>query len=517
MREYAFEIQEALTNGIVPHEHVPAGAPFAQTMANLVPRALAGCATNPEHITEGVSVTATWPRTRLFYGDQTMLLLESSGISTVNPANNAKTALTLYDSADNATATSLASGGDYWQVASAEDVWFACDGLNLVGNLPRNTNGTKNTQIMTPITCKTIGMHYDRLVLGGLGGSWFSGTRFQSLFNTFRARKKHFTHDLQTWSDRWIVYGEPIGGDVSAPYQLLLTALGCYGNTAFDKVEGVLRGLVEAGAIGFASMRRGGAPQVIVSQGNRILAFGDRALYEFTPEQGGPGYVGSLVRETQVASRGAACGVERDTVWLSKTGDLYRWVLGQGIGDPLGWRHKLSGLSSPVISHDPEVGDYWISDADTCFVLTQQNRLGGPMTVCPTGVFRYNGVLRGTGIGLDSQDEVNVEFQLHQNDMNHRGTKATTVVEVSYESLDDVQVEMYARDGATEAYSLFPAAESINSDGVAFPKRSSNDFRPTIKGTGNVGTGYSLQGVFVRYNAEHRAYRRGATAPAEGA
>jgi hypothetical protein len=516
MREYAFEIAQALTNGIVPHEHIPAGAPFAKHMENLVPRARAGCAVNPEEITEGVSVTASWPRTRLYYGDQTMLLLESTGISTVNPTNNAKTALTIYNSADNSTSASLANGGGYWQVASAEDVWFACDGVNLVGNLPRNINGQKNTQLMTPITCKTIGMHYDRLILGGLGGNWFSGSRFTSLFNVFRGRKQHFTHDLQTWSDRWIVYGEPIGGDTSAPYQLLLTALGCYGDTAFDKVEGVLRSLVESGAIGFASMRRGGTPQVILPQGQRILVFGDRGLYEFNPEQGGPGYVGRLERETQVAGRGAACGVERETVWLSKTGDLFRWTLGQGIGDPLGWRHLLGSMTNPVISHDPEVGDYWISDATNAYVLTSDGKLGGPMDVRPTGVFRYNGILRGTGLGLDSQDELNVEFQLHQTDMNYRGSKATTVVEVNYEGLTDVEVDMYARDGVGDTYTLFPATETVNSDGVAFPKRSANDFRPTIRGTGDAGTGYALQGVVVRYNGENRTYRRGATAPAEG-
>jgi hypothetical protein len=223
-----------------------------------------------------------------------------------------------------------------------------------------------------------------------------------------------------------------------------------------------------------------------------------------------------MERETQIAGRGAAFGVERDTVWLSQNGNLSRWVLGQGIGEPLGWKHKLASLSNPVISYDTELGEYWISDATSAYVLTANGRLGGPMTARPTGVFRYNGVLRGTGLGLTSQDALDVEFQLHQTDMNYRGTKATTVVEVLYENLSDLEVEIYARDGAGEDYSLFPAAESVNSEGVAFPKRSSNDFRPTIKGTGDASTGYSFQGATVRYNGEDRKYRRGATAPAEG-
>ena len=516
MREYAFEIQAALTNGIAPHEHIPAGAPFARHMQNLRPRAMAGCATSPEHIVQGVDVTPDWPHTRLYFGDKTMLLFEESSISTVNPANNSDTLLGLYDSTDNSSSATLAGGGGYWQVASAEDIWFACDGVNLVAHLPRNLNGQKNTQIITPITCKTVGMHYERLVVGGLSGIWFSGTRFQSLFRAWQSRKRHLTHDLHDFSTSWIVYGEPIGGDVSAPYQLFLTALGAYGDTAFDKVESVLLGLVNSGAIGFASMRRGGIPQVIISQGQRILVFGERALYEFSPDEQSPGYVGKFERETQIAGRGAACGVERDTVWLSKTGDLFRWRLGQGIGDPLGWRHKFSALTDPIISYDPELGEYWISDATNAYVLTSDGKLGGPMTARPTGVFRYNGVLRGIGVGLDSQDEVDVEFQLHHTDMNYRGTKATTVVEVSHEGLDDVEVEIYARDGEGEAYSLFPDAQSINDYGVAFPKRSANDFRPTIKGTGDVTTGYALQSVYVRYNGEDRRFRRGATAPAEG-
>lgn len=511
MRENGVEVGQGLVNGIAPHPLLPPDAPYADVLQNLVPEPFA--AVNPDRVTAGVEFTPEWPHPRLFNGEDIVLRLDAESISSVNLEDGTAQALTLYDSADNDTEVNIAAS-DWWQAVSYEDLYFACDGQTLIAGINRNLDGEKNDQVVTPITVGCIGQHFDRLLLGALDGEWFEGARFQGLFDIWRKKQGGLTHDLMTWSRRFIIYGERRGGDTDTPFRSLLTAIGAYGNAAFDRIEGELKGLVENGKIGFASMRQAGEPRILLSQGQRFVAFGTRGIFVFSPVPNSEGYSGQLERTISIAGRGAACaGTDTDMVWVSASGDLYRWRLNDGIKN-LQFRHKLAALSNPIVSYDADREQYRIADDSLCYVLTRENKLGGPLTVRTTDLFRHEGALFGLGIGLD-EETLEVKYVRHPMDMGYRGSKHSSTLEVIYEGLEDITLEMPARVSAIADYKDMPGTSvPLAEEGFGFPAMSGNDFKPTVKGTADAGSDYALQGVLLRYNSEGREGRRGTTAAA---
>ncbi len=499
MQEYGFNIAPG-RQGLVPNTGFPPGADYASRMRNL--RAAPYAARNPEWFTCPFEddVTLDWPFPQVWRGENVTLLFGADSVSTL-ASDWTVTALAPKKANSRAEAATITEDG-VWHVATFEDVWFGCNGTNLVFSVP----AYDATLVAQGLTCTALCPHNDRLVLAGLAGAWFSGDRWARLFRRWRETQPQFAHDQMTWSDRWVVWGERFAGDKDVPFWPMLVALGVFGNDAFDAIEGELLARIERGELGFSSVRRIGAVQAMRSLQGTVRVYSTETVAALVPDGSGPGYRVMPSSLPGVAARGALSGDDQEHAWLTPDGHLM--LAGPERGGDLDQAHRFTSPSAWVGSYDPVAREHWFATATSCYVLNQ-NGLGGPMDVRPTSLARCDGVLVGVGSGLDA-DNIAVEFYTHDLDMGYRGSKRVQCVEVAQDGLTGLEVDAVA-DGSTMG------TVQANGYGVAFPVRSGNEFQIGVKGTSSVGAEYTVKRCTVRYQGEDRRFRRGATAAAENA
>lgn len=500
MKEFAFVIEEATRNGLVPHSQYQPGAPFAGSMKNLRPGAYAAVA--PTWWTAPFTFSLDWPFPQVFRGENVTLLFGETSVSTL-ASDWAATPLTTMQSDDRGETMAISADG-VWHVATFEDVWFGTNGTSLVFKVPSYCFATL---VANGLSAQTLCAHQDRLVLAGLSGSWFSGTRWQTLFKRWRQTQPQFAHDQQSWSTRWIVWGERLGGAKDIPFWTLLAALGLFGNDVFDALEPSLLKRIEQGEIGFASIRSLGAPVYAAPLGSDVALYSREARAVLMPTDGPNYFVASALGEG-AASRSTVCGDARGHAWLSPRGRLMHNPVDGAVRD-LRQEEVFTTPANWIASFDSFEREHWFSTATNAYVLNTHG-VGGPLDLRPTSLCRADGALVGAGAGHDAST-VSVEFWSHDVNMNSSDNKRVQQVAVQQSGLSSLEADVTA-DGVASM-----GAVQTNDNDIGYPVRSGVKLQIGVKGTANVGTDYAVQRLEVRFQAEGRQHRRGATGAAPDA
>lgn len=525
MQEFSFPMDGGLAEGLVQDTQAPPGAVGSQYMGNLRPEPFG--ASSPEIIYNTVRASQSWPFPKLVRDERVTLLLDSTGVFPItegSPTWTTGTGLVLKSSFDRTTTITL-SGGTHWDFCAFEDGhWFATNGVEFVFKLStyaQNLVGyfdASTTKLATACLCR----HGDTLLVGGLsGGTWFTDTRFQSLFDLWRLKQRGLGYSGQTWDNKWVMWSQNRGGAPDGPFFLMMCALGLFGTSLYDKFEPEIRQAVEDGALGFVSTKDTVAPRQMKALGGSVRVYGPNTI-TILNKNDGPGYTPDY--GTAYGVRGfAVSGDDTEHAWITPAGDLFhtrlgflnfRWIF-QSSPSSTTW-------ATPVMSFDPERGEHYISNGTLTFLLTPNGKLGGPLTFVPTNVFRSDGKLVGVtqyhagsssetivGSGIATGTTWTAEYRSHPVYMNYRGSKRLQVVEVMYENMTSPKCDIYARPGAATAYTSMRGEIPLNSEGTCYPLRSGNDFKVYVKGTVNAGDRYGLTGILVRYQGESRRDRRG--------
>lgn len=528
MQEYAFSLSRALGNGLVPDDLLPPGADYAAKMSNLKPETVA---TAPELISNPARLALDWPFPKCVRDEKVSLVLSRTGLSTLTEASPSWTVSSqvLKSSFSQSTTVTLA-GGTHWDFCAFEDGhFFATNGVDFAFKLTSYSPYLKGylDASTTPLTVKCLCRHGERLLLAGVsGGTWFTDTRFQALFDLHRLKQRQLGYASQPFSDKFVIWGERRGGAPDGPFFLLMCALGLFGTSIYDTFEPEIRQAVENGEIGFASVKDVGVPRQIKALANSVLVYGPSALCTLTQQQN------ALYGAEYDTGRGirsfALSGDASEHAWIDPGGFLhhsrhgllnFRWIF-QNTPSSTDW-------ATPVMSYDPQRREHWISNGTDTYVLTADGKLGGPMTFTPTGLFRSDALLVGVtqynaGSGAEAYTLSAIptattwtaEFKSHTHDMRYRGSKRVQVVECAYYGLTSLLADVHAR--ATQSMTMMSMGTTpFNPEAAAFVRRSGNDFQFTVKGTVNAGSRYAIQRVDARYQAEGLGNRRGTNAPDE--
>lgn len=502
MEEYPFRIKGAGINGLVSDPLYPPGADFASTMRNLRPSE--AMPREPEWFTCPFSFTLDWPFPQLFRGENVTLLFGRTSISSV-ASNWALTSLTVKRANDRATNATL-TGGGVWHFASFEESWFATNGVDFVFKTPAHAE----VLCAQGLSVQTLCAHEDRLILAGLAGNWFSGSRWLGLFDRWRATQPRFSHDQMTWSVRWAVWSEPVGGASDIPFHPLLSMLGVFGDATFDALEAEYRKRVERAEMGFSSMRRLGTPAAMAQLGPDVVIYSTEGRVRLQGTAQGD-YTIQKDAAPGVFNRGALSALDTQHAWVTPERELSA----QAAGEPvrvLRQSHRLTGsLAGLAASCDPHEQEHWFTTENWSYVLTRWG-LGGPMDVRPTSLCRAGGILVGPGSGLAAQT-VAVEFYSHLTDIGYRGNKTIALIEVTQHGLSGLRTDVKAASGSEDPFSI--GAVQANQYGVGYSRRAGNEFMVGALGTAPLGGKYGIPQLLVRYQSDDRRARRGTNAVAE--
>ncbi len=510
--ETSFLIREALQNGIVQDDRTPRDAPFMLNMSNA--KATPFGAVSPERVTKPTglgTLTYSWPFPQLMQQEGVTLLMGSQTISTVNRSTFVPTSQTVYNAATQASTLTPAAGGT-WQVAAFRDLWFASNGESLVFKVPSASNnkvlGTNDLNVQA--LCGANGN--TRLILGGLSGTWFSGSRWGVLLDTWRETLgvDAFGHKSMAFDEGWVVWGEQGGGDLAIPFHMLLVALGVFGDAEFDKFDIRIMQSIERGEIGMCPARDVGKIRAMKQLGERIAIYGANAISTLTPV--GNRYRDEVERWTGIHGRSALNGTTRKHVWVDPEGRLYEWQLGEGIAVHNFTSRLVSASAEIVVSYDPTFGDFWISNGTYSYVWN--GALGGPMDTKPSGMFRdsVQGLV-GVGAGLDTTPVMDITVNVLG--LNETGFKYLTLGQAFMENLTGVKARIIKRDGWRETFITMPWFQFHDSGTVPL-HGDSVEFKLQMTGTVS-GRDGRIQGIKLWYQGNDRRFRRGTTGVQETA
>jgi len=500
MQEYSFDLSGGLKNGLVPDPLMPNASDYALLMRNLRPEEeWAGSA---EILTDPGANAVSWPFPKIVRDDKVTLKLDSTSVYTL-ASDWTATAQTVKQSSSQSTTKSL-TGGIKWDFCAFEDqAWFATNTVDMIFKLSTYTP----VLFADGITCSTLCRNGDTLFLSGLAGSWFSGTRFSALLNIWRVRNNVFMSDKTAWDTTWMMYAKKC--DVDNPFFYAMLALGVFGNTLYDKFEGEIHAAIKNGDIGFVSTRSLGTPRASLGLGDGVRIYSSSGITTLSPSENG--YTASYDNGNGIMGF-ALSGDLTEHAWIDPIGRLNS-TRHQFPGNAFRWIFQT--WTAPVMSFDPMRNEHWISDGTNTYILTNEGKLGGPFLKCPTGLFRNDNQLIAAHTNR-STSTLTAEYQSFTHNMNYRGSKRLQVIESVYNGFTSPVCNTSARTGDGGSYTTM-GDKPFNSYGVAWPVRSGNDFKITVKGSVSGSARYGINSIIARYQAEDSRFRRGTVAPPEGA
>jgi len=212
------------------------------------------------------------------------------------------------------------------------------------------------------LSVQAICRHNNRFLLGGLSGAWFETAEWARVVQAWKDTlgKDEFTHKNMAFDNHWIVWGERGGGAQDYPFQLLLTALGFFGQQAFLDLEEIIIDAVETGEIGFVPVPMDGDIQALASYENRVNCYTSAEIVALTSVENR--YVADTIKLVGTIGRGAVAGDEAVQVLMDNDHNLWRGRAGQGF-ENLERKQYFGDFGAPLVSYDPLWGDFWISRA----------------------------------------------------------------------------------------------------------------------------------------------------------
>lgn len=509
MKTISTNVNEALINGLCPLDNPSHNAPFLSDCHNLKPTPMGGV--EPKKVTwpfNSAEPSSTFPFPHFARAENKTLLCESTSMEIVNETAWTKSSLTFKDSETGNAAT--LTGGGYWQSAGMQDVIILCNGSELVFDLPSNSQFGSVLQRANPsvLSATALCNYNDRLVITGLSGSWFSGSRWTSLFTHFRNTTKNelFVHEDMGWSTRWVVIFEPRGGATDIPYYTALTMLGAFGNTKFDAQKELIYQYIDERKLTMRPMRTPHPAIAMRQAGDRIALLSQSECLEFVQNAESPHFYDEQLAPYGVIGRTAVGGSGGAYLFVSPGGYLNLRVVGSGM-DRLMFRSHTTNLGAgTVVTYDPGEGDYFLSDGTRTYVLTVERKLG-KSDQKPTSMFRT-----GTGlVGVPKRPSGTrqMRFTTVPLDMNERGSKRVVTLQSTTKNLTVQKARMDWRVsslGNFNAGALVPFTDY----GVAHPGQSGIDMQlyweANISSANEDGAIYKME---VQYHGNDYRARRG--------
>jgi len=504
MQENSFEIRQAIANGLRKDENPAVNAAYMDRLENLVPNN--GIIERHEAIARpGALLTdpKEFPFPMAFKGDKVRVLLGDTTAKTMD-ANFATTPVTL-NLRDGGTGT-ITLGGP-WHFESFMEYWFATNGTSFIYKVPTDDG---DAYIADAFSCQSVCRYDNRVVLGGLSGSWLAGSRWLEFFATCKETtgSNIVLHEDLAADTSWLIYSESGGGAVDIPFHSLACACGLLGNDAFDDVKEILWDSVERGDIGLIPLRKTTTIRCVKQLGRRIIVYGENSISEVAQSENG--FREDLIADFGIGGRGCVGGNDRRHVFIGNDGRIYSFYANQDQPEELDYSMWIDDmiLSRTTVSHNPIEDRYWISDGRYCYVLTQSG-LGGPMTTMPSSLFvDVNKMVVGT-YKTPNTDEWHL--QTARFDVSERDWKHLTCTHLHGSGYNDATATAYGSYKLNSSMNRVSAP--VNDEGVAYLPLSFLDGYLYFTGS---GSDVNFTTIEIRYQGEGKRHRRGTSGQPTG-
>jgi len=458
MREFRVPLKNALVNGLAPEAFTAPDSPYMATMYNLKPDKMGAIAI--PHPILGVSGYTQTIYTQLVKGSTRTILLDIIDskyvLKEVNLTNwslgsDELSSGVLKSIADRSTDVTVPLNTFIKPVVSG-GVWFLSGWSSAMVIHPDYSTW----QVLTAsngVLPYTMAMAGGRMWYGGLVGS----TRLAHAdWTAIKGAWKTFTggplDEDQSPGPGWLMYGEPLGGDIDYPHYLELCALSGYD---WSYLGPAVLDAFRTGRMGLVRVPWGGTVYWVEPFGNDVAVFTTR----------GVGVIGENLQVTQVLEEGVvtAGAIPGGCLFVTKAGDLWRWMQGSG-PEYLGYSNYLSSLANPRILYNPITRDAYIvsHSSSKAYILTATGLAEDQYR--PTSLYEYDGVLRGTWIAGDT-----ATFALESWDLNmsRPGLKRTQCVDAVQTGCTSTSAYVKYSTYMGEAYRT-SASMRINAEGVAY-------------------------------------------------
>lgn len=521
MREYNFNIETALRNGLRPDARQPLNSEHMTYMKNVKPSEMG--AVSPESVTYPIDTPAlsvSWPFPQLFRGRSVTLLAYGTSVYLVDESDWSTTLLATYDWANWSSTKSITAGGP-WHFMDFHTTWMLFNGNCQVFKVGYSSK----TFVQDAVTI-TTGTNWNdgRAVYAGFDTSDFRSSGWASFLEEYSGNAPEEIQAALSFTagadKNWVWWSTIGGGDLLWLFDHNLMVYGSLydqATTGYGPDNPYVFALWARNECGVMPMPHQGRVIQVRQLGDSLVVYGEdgvNALYSDGSGAVGQRPILGLGRGVGIACRSAAGGGYDRHVFVDKAGEL--WTITPDLkAERLGYGEFFAPMltNDIVVSFDPLESDYWISDENECYVLSRTG-LGGPMSVRPTNLERdSDGYLSGAALGLDASS-TEVHMCSGAFDLSERGTKHVAEIASAYSGLTSGQVRVGYKyqHGGSLAYAPW---SKCNLQGVAFPGVSFMEGNISLKGT--VDGGAIVNRIEVRYNPEDLSYRRGTKGiPEEG-
>lgn len=420
-------------------------------------------------------ITVSFPYPQVFIGKQEALLCTQTRIFSIDLSTFTLTELTIYDGNDADSMVTL-TGGSSWHFMDFHTTWALFNGTELVfkdGRFGFSGSVGKVLRLTSPVIKTGCDFKY-RPIYGGFTSNPFD-EEWQNFFHVDPAKTGIGEQELSLGKNS-VFFGSPGGGDMLwLLYPRLLT--GGYVNDpevwnslrtyAFDRLK--------QNTMGWLILNSPGEVLRVLPLFDRLMVYSEDAVHGM-PSMLEPVVTLGMRREVNVGieSRSAAGGYEGRHLFVDTQGYLWE-VVPEQAPTKLGYSEFLSGMSNIVITYVPSEehgveGDFYISDANSCFVFRDGRLSEVSRLVTSAGRFSGNalGIYEETGAG--GAEDTAVEIVSN----TLKGTAGTrTLTSISVLGKEDVtprtlKAALDYTHKMNETFTRTPAVQ-MNDEGIGYP------------------------------------------------
>lgn len=492
--------------GIVPYDHVR--IPFTQD------------------VLAEWGISLNWPYPQIFKGMSKTIIADIDKFFFVNEDDWSIQTIDLYDVYAPADVKTIQSSGRPWSFIDCYDSWFMTNGINTVFHANHRTMQAASFSNGIPINDKVLvddrvpfeaGSYYKgRIVLGGFNPEVFwNSTWIEDWEDVDNAAGTGISTILKGLDENFILWSSVGGGGIP-----LFLYLPSYAKSSFITAEGyggtgrnMWLDLMRREDWGFRPMPWKGKIRATKILGEMLVVYGASGITVLKHTSEPISTLAEIrvaeIEKIGIPGPGAVGGDAFSHVFVDNSGAVWRMDASLK-PQRLGYKEYIQPMleNEIVISHSQDEDEFWICNNNETFHL---NKLGLSETdQVVTSVIDSQGIRYG--LGQDAQDITRSSIVTWDSiDFGNRGRKTLEQVQLPTDigSFESADFSVFWRNKASEGFKQSPW-KRINSDGVAWPKISAVEFRPSIRF--NVLEKANVNYITLSYKQSDKRYIRGAYA-----
>lgn len=508
MREFSFNLAEALTVGLVSDTRIQTDARGLQTCSGLRPSPY-GLIGIPDVAFPSSGETQTADCEYLF-GEDMLFKYTSSSSVVIKPvkwgdystSGDVLTLGTVMSATTSSESITVVDNGPMRYIET-QNTWFLCNEEVFLTNCSLYSDWAGgNTDIA--LVPRDVCVYNGRPVYAGFYGDTFiAGAFFSSLWTLWLKYNQDFVHTTTiTKGGDYCMFGAPFGGSWDKPFSLDCAMLSGYKGT---ELLPILQDCIRSKAIDFVRVPYN-VVRKIAPLGNRLIAYTSRSMYEITPKDNG-GYNLDFITHVGVMDTQFVCATPQVHYIVDVEGHLWKFPENAAKPRNLGFREYLAPLrgSDLRLCYDSVYELLHITGTSTGYTLYEDR-------LCDNSQLTTSIIPQGTNLYGTYRGSVPTTFTVVTQPMEvvRRAQKHIALVEVSYRNLSSVQVALDVKYTESDDWDT-TAAIPVNKEGVVFPRVTCTDFRVRVTGSIDNRDTATLDKITVRWRPTDSRYIRGLT------